>query len=121
MVTCRLNGKACDALWDTGAMVSMVCTEWLLRYHPDLQIMSVMDFVKGDHLHLCTANNTEVAVEGIVILNFEIGDSSVPVPFVVSSVDLAQPIIGYNVIKHLVFSGWGQIVWSAEDIMSIAI
>ena len=103
LVSCRLNGKGCDALWDTGAMVSMVCKAWLEIFHPNQEIMSLIDFVEGDDLTLCTANNTKVAVEGIAVMNVEIGNSSVPVPFVVCGDDLTQPIIGYNVIKHMVF------------------
>ena len=86
-------------------MVSMVGLDWLTERYPDVEILSVMEFVEGDQLHLCTANNSKVAVEGIAILAFSIGGSVVPVPFVVSKDPLQQPIIGYNVIKHVVFSG----------------
>ena len=80
----------------------MVNGDWLWTNHPTLPIMSVMDFLEGDDLHLCTANNTRIAVEGIAIMVVEIGNVSIAVPFVVSSDDLAQPIIGYNLIKQFV-------------------
>ena len=105
MVVCKLEGEDCEALWDTGAMVSMVCREWLRTRYPDLLVTSIMDFLEGDELHLCTANNGKVAVEGVVIMSVEIGGSSVSVPFIVSADELAQPIIGFNVIKHFVKSG----------------
>ena len=105
MVVCALEGEECEALSDTGAMVSMVWKGWLDTNHPDLSVMSVMDFLEGDQLHLCTANNSRVAVEGVVIMSVEVGETSVSVPFVVTADELAQPIVGFNVIKHLVKSG----------------
>ena len=105
MVACALEGLKCEALWDTGAMVSMVSKTWLKNNLPDLPISSVVDFLEGDQLHLCTANNSRVAVEGVAIMVLEVGGTSVPVPFVVTSDDLAQPIVGYNVIKHILKLG----------------
>ena len=82
----------------------MVNGKWLRANHPSLPIMSVMDFLEGNDLHLCTANNSKIAVEGVVIMAVEIGNVSISVPFVVSADDLAQPIIGYNLIKQFVKS-----------------
>ena len=48
MVVCMLEGENCEALWDTGAMVSMVSREWLRANFPELPILSVMDFLEGD-------------------------------------------------------------------------
>ena len=104
MVVCSLNGVDMEVLWDTGAMVSMVNRKWLQENHPDLPILSVMEFLEGDELHLCTANNSKIAVEGVVVMAVNIGNSSITVPFVVSTDELAQPIIGYNLIKAFVES-----------------
>ena len=84
-------------------MVSMVSTSWLEKNSKDTKIMTVEEFLEGDSLHLCAANNTNVDVEGVVILNFGIGSScEVPVPFLVSKNELNTPIIGYNVISEVV-------------------
>ena len=104
MVVCSIDGVHTEVLWDTGAMVSMVNGKWLRTNYPDLPIMPVMDFLEGDNLHLCTANNTKVVVEGVVVMAVTIGTTTMSVPFVVSADDLAQPIIGYNVIKEFVKS-----------------
>lgn len=37
----------------------------------------------------------------MVVLKFELGEAVVQVPFVVTGNQLAKPIIGKNVIKHL--------------------
>ena len=105
IVHCQLGGEESEALWDTGAMVSMVNKTWLLQNHPSEKIESLEEFLKGDTLHLLAANNSKVAVEGVVILAFEVGGFEIEVPFVVSADPMSHPIIGYNVIKHLVFAG----------------
>ena len=102
VVNCVLGGVSESVLWDTGAMVSLVGKEWVESNFPNTDVLAVSDFLEGDDLHLCTANNSEVTVEGVVVLNFGLGSVSVQVPFVVSVDQLNQPIIGYNVIEHLV-------------------
>ena len=105
LLNCSLNGVTCEALWDTGSMVSLVNIDWVKENVPDELIQSVSEFLEGDNLHLCAANNTNVKVEGVVILKFCIGDDlDVPVPFLITKDKLTQPIIGYNVIEHVVLS-----------------
>ena len=105
MVKCQIGGKSSEALWDTGAQVSMVDKIWLGKNHPTAEVDSLEEFLEGDNLHLFTANNSRVSVEGVVTLDVKMGGFSVPVPFVVSESRVTQPIIGYNVIKHLIFEG----------------
>ena len=103
LLHCALGESECTALWDTGAMVSMVSTSWLEKNRPDTKVMTIEEFLEGDSLHLCAANNTNVDVDGVVVLKFGIGKSlDVSVPFLVSRNELDAPIIGYNVIKHVV-------------------
>ena len=65
--------------------------------------MTVEEFLEGDKLHLCAANNTNVDIEGIAVLKVGIGSTfSVSVPFLISKDELTTPIIGYNVIRFLV-------------------
>ena len=103
MLGCTIGGKVCDALWDTGAMVSMVSLRWLKECGLDVDVMTVEEFLEGDKLHLCAANNTNVDVDGIAVLNVGIGSSfAVSVPFLITKDELTTPIIGYNVIRFLV-------------------
>ena len=102
MLHCKLGGKDTEALWDTGSMVAMADGEWVEENVPEAKIQSVEEFLEGDSLHLYAANNTQVDVAGVVELEMTIGSYQVPVPFLVSKEKLSSPIIGYNVIKHLV-------------------
>ena len=102
MLTCTVNGKKCTALWDTGAMISMADMEWLDTFSPDCEMMTVEEFLEGDNLHLYAANNTPVDVEGVALVDLGIGsDYEVSVPFLITKNELEDPIIGYNVIKHV--------------------
>ncbi len=95
--------KYCKALWDTGAMVSLLSLDWLKENFPDYELLSIEEYLEGDDMHLCAANNTKVEVEGVVVLNFGIGKSfEIPVPFIVTKDHLENPIVGYNLIKHIV-------------------
>ena len=103
MLNCVVGGVECSGLWDTGAMVSMVSASWLRNCGQDVEMMTVEEFLEGDSLHLCAANNTNVDVAGVATLNVRIGSSlEVPVPFLVTNDNLNSHIIGYNLIKHLV-------------------
>lgn len=102
IVSCQLDALRINALWDTGSMVSMVSLAWLRENFPDVELLSLQEFVEGDNLHLVAANNTSVGIEGVVVLKFCVNNFCVPVPFVVCREDISVPIIGYNVIKHLV-------------------
>ena len=73
MLSCVVGGIECKGLWDTGAMVSMVSLSWLRSCGQDFELMTVEDFLEGDSLHLCAANNTSVDVAGVAILKFQIG------------------------------------------------
>ena len=103
MLSCKLNKKECEALcWDTGAMVSLVDSRWLAETDPECEILTIEQFLEGDNLHLSAANNTNVDIEGVAMLTFGLGPLQAPVPFLVTKNCLDNPIIGYNVIKHLV-------------------
>ena len=108
MLQCKLNGVECSALWDTGSMVSIVSSSWFRNLFPDAKVLKVAEFLEGDNLHLCAANNTPLEVQGVAILEFRIGDSTpIPVPFLITEDDVAQPIIGFNVIEFVVLAGGG--------------
>ena len=69
---------------------------------PECEIQTIEEFLEGDNLHLCAANNTNVDVEGVALLKFGLGSCKLPVPFLVTKEHLENPIVGYNLIKELV-------------------
>ena len=105
MLQCLLDGKEFDALWDTGSMVSMVCRAWLAEHFPDKTVIDVSEFL-GRQLSVRAANKTVINFDGVVILTFNLGEGEgFLVPVLVSSSDMSEPILGYNVIEHLVVQG----------------
>ena len=102
VLNCQINGNDIDALWDTGSMIAMGEEDWVKEIAPEAKIMTVEEFLEGDSLHLYAANNTKVDVVGVVELEIALGSYKVLVPFLVTRQKLNSPIIGYNVIKHLV-------------------
>ena len=73
---------------------------------PLATIKPVTDFLDDtDQVRFLAANNTEVPVIGAVVLNFSLGNSSFPVPFIVTNGSMSQPIIGFNVIEHFIVMG----------------
>ena len=102
MLNCAVDGVQCEALWDTGSMVCLLNWNWAKEKFPKKKVFSVSEFLEGDTLNLCAANNTDVDVEGIMVLKTKIGSSiSIKVPFLLTKDELRQPIIGYNVIEYL--------------------
>ena len=110
MLRCKLGGKALDSLWDTGSMITMVDRFWLEENLADEEIVPVMEFLEGESLTIRAANKSEIPFDGIVVLKFSLGDEHEGfwVPVLVSSERIAEPIIGYNVIEHLVLKGTTQ-------------
>ena len=112
VVKCFLDGKVVFMLWDTGSMVSLVGRKWLRKHFPHKKIYSVSEFLEEkeglkEGLRVTAANSSEVEVDGVVVFDFVLGDSgdSFAVPVLVSSQEVTEPILGYNVIEHLILKG----------------
>lgn len=106
IVTCSLDKVPVQALWDTGAQVSIISSQFLQAQCPSSDVRPVSDLVSSD-LILTSASNDEVPFEGWTDLEFQLGHgtTSLRVPFLVSSSpSLVRPIIGYNVIRHYINS-----------------
>ena len=90
----------------TGSTISLVNWDWLKTEFNDIQIDSIEKFVrnKSPNLTLRTTNDTEMKIIGIVIFDFSIPNlqNNFAVPFIVTSNDVANLIIGFNIIEHLV-------------------
>ena len=106
VVSVELEDVSCHCLWDTGSMVSVMSKSYVAQNFPSKPMFSVEEFLGGRSLHLSAANNQELPIEGVVLLDFGVVDGEVlfQIPFLVSKYDLAHPIIGYNTIEHLILN-----------------
>ena len=107
-VSCVLNGVPVEALWDTGAQVSIASKSWLGEYLPSLKIRKIEDLLGEEAgLNLIGANGGPIPFDGWVEVQFQLtsgAQSSTPltVPLLVARDDLEYPIIGYNVIEAVI-------------------
>ena len=109
LVNIFLNGKKVKGLWDTGAMVSLLNRAYLQKNHPEVAIHSIAEFL-GQGLTLSAANNGEINIDGVAILDFGVdGEELFQIPFLVTSQQMSSPIIGYNTIEYLVKNYKGKI------------
>ena len=99
-----LNGRKVEGLWDTGAMVSLLNSEFVSDQFPDAMIESISSFLGNEELKLTAANKQEMSVVGVVVLQFGVDGVSdmFDIPFLVTDEPLSQPILGYNTIEYLV-------------------
>ena len=104
LVNVYLENQKIQALWDTGAMVSVLNEEYLQKHFPNAKVSSIDDFTGSGSLKLTAANQSIVSVKGVVILNFgvEQNENIFEIPFLITSEDISNPIIGYNTIEHLI-------------------
>ena len=100
-----LDDVKCKCLWDTGSMISLISRNFLIKNLPNKKIYSVDEFLENEFLSLSAANNTEVPVEGVILIDFSIESQKFfQIPFLVTSENVANPIIGYNAIEYLVMN-----------------
>ena len=63
MLNCYLDSENCDALWDTGSMISLVDTKWVRQNFPWKKMHTVNTFLRNDNLQVKAANSTEIPYE----------------------------------------------------------
>ena len=104
-VNCQLGGKTTQALWDTGAQVSLVSKQFLREMFPDTEIKDISELIEAE-LNITAANGEAIPYVGWVQLNFQLsqGQPLLQVPFLVTEKHLNLPLIGYNLIEHCVKS-----------------
>lgn len=100
----RLDNIVCKCLWDTGSMVSVISKIFLAETFPNKVVYSVEEFLGEKSLSLSAANNTEVPVEGVVLLDFGGDEYMFQIPFLVTKENIAHTILGYNAIEYLVLN-----------------
>ena len=99
---CWIGGNECLSLWDTGAMVSLISTDWLKKHIGDVLIRPISELFEGS-LTVENANGCKIPYRGYVLLEFQVDNSAVlEVPFLVTDEQIIQPIVGFNVIAEMV-------------------
>ena len=103
LIKCFLENLMVDALWDTGSMISLVDKQWVDENFPNSKILSVESFLDKHTLEVKAANSTVIPFEGVILLRFSLDKSSgFIVPFLVTTYNVSEPILGYNVIERVV-------------------
>ena len=105
-VQCYLNDKPVEVLWDTGAQVSIVSEDFLKSQLSVVQIMDIEQLLGADgSISLQAANGTDIPYCGWVEIGVRLtneNEAEITVPFLVTTENIEQPIIGFNVIELMV-------------------
>ena len=107
IINCFLNERPFEALWDTGAQVSIVSRDFMKRNFPNVNLRSISDLLDDSDLVVTAVNGESIPFEGWVEMIFELKKDCAPlaVPFLVSHGELNMPLIGYNVIEECIKNG----------------
>ena len=103
-----LNGVSVEALWDTGAQVSIVSKHWLEEYLLSLNFRNIVELLGEETgLNLTGANGGPIPFKEWVEVQFQLASSTessnpLTVPLLVARDELEFPIIGYNVIEEVI-------------------
>ena len=95
-------------MWDTGAQVSLVYTNWLNKHFPELKLRPITELTEGG-FDIKSASGTGIPILGWVPLKFKLPSKeesdqiTLIIPFLVSdTAGLDRPILGFNVIVELI-------------------
>ena len=109
-VHCQLNDVKTEALWDTGARVSIIPEYIVNRDFAHIQVKEINEFLgMKTSKNLVTANGSTMPYKEWMELNFRLlktneNYDSITVPFPVTQERIDTPIIGFNVIKEELIS-----------------
>ncbi len=106
LVNAIFDGVPAIALWDTGAMPSLLNRDWCKKNLPNCDFRDLKDIVDDGKLELEAVGGTNLPYDAWI--EVEVGVSLdgktvqyVHVPFLITNLPLPEPIIGYNVIEYL--------------------
>lgn len=104
---CHLSGYIVTVLLDSGAQVSIIDRGWKQKFLPEQQVRPLSELMGDRDLDLTAANGEPIPYDGWIELTFNLPGNEDPslairVPFLVSRVSLARPILGFNVIQELI-------------------
>ena len=109
IATCKLNQQPADVLLDTGAQVSIINKAYLQNKFPNLLIQHMKEIIdEPDSLRVQWGSSHDIPFDGWVNLTVTCGStdhsSSLDVPFLVTTENIPDPILGFNAIKQLMKS-----------------
>ncbi|XP_035858119.1 uncharacterized protein LOC118495270 [Sander lucioperca] len=102
-----LISYAVDCLLDSGAQVSLLDRQWVKTYLPDHKLRPLAELLGDKGLSVIAVNGEPLPYDGWVGVMVSLPGNSDPnltiqVPFLVSSVPMDRPLIGFNVIEQLI-------------------
>lgn len=106
LIRCFLGDKIVEALWDSGSQVCAIDEVWKETNLPEVPLKNVNELIDPNiPLHLEAANGTDMPYVGWLEVPFKLftNDSELLIPVLVLKGNQQRcPIIGFNVIEHLV-------------------
>ena len=98
---CWIGDVEGEALWDTGAQVSLLSRTWLDTNIGKYNLSDISELI-GTDVTLEAAGGTNIPYDGYITLKVKVhGSADLNVPFLVTKENLLHPIIGNNVIGAL--------------------
>lgn len=108
LTECNLNGLAVTALLDSGAQVSMIDRHWKNKYLPEVTVNPLSEILGDEEeLKVYAVNGDIIPFDGWIALTVNLKgnenpDLSVAVPFLVSSIALERPVLGFNILEEMI-------------------
>lgn len=111
LIRCFLHRQKTQALWDTGSQVCTIDEVWKHNHLPGVPLRDITELTDPhDPLQLEAANGTEMPYVGWLEVLFQLtgSDNEWLIPVLVLKGKQQQcPIIGFNVIEHIVLHSQG--------------
>ncbi len=105
MVSCMIDGTKTQALWDTGAQVTIIPADWRVVHLPQAKLRPLCELLGGTDPNLMAANGSPIPYDGWLNVSFSLKtglNHKIKVPVLVTQATSGVPIIGYNVIEEIV-------------------
>jgi transposase InsO family protein len=100
-----IDGTKTQALWDTGAQVTIIPADWRATHLPQAKLRPLCELLGGTDLNLTAANGSPIPYDGWLNVSFSLMtglNHEIRVPVLVTRATSGVPIIGYNVIEEIV-------------------
>ena len=106
VIKCLFDETVVEALWDTGAQVSIISEQFLNDNFPQKKLKNVSELINCP-LNVTAANGTQIPYEGWVEIEFKLkhNQETIIVPFLVTNEVMDLPLVVYNVIEECIKSG----------------
>lgn len=106
LINCTLDEKPIQALFDTGAQVSIISSRTLKELLPQKEIKDISCLLGSETLNLTVANGEKLPFDGYIETDFTLrGEGGtqfcIPVPVLVTPHFLEHPIVRYNVVEEI--------------------